>query len=75
MGHGQRLWYLLYRLQTQVLFWVIYCNHPVSLSVRASIWNYGLELYMKTVAKLLIGVRVCVIVGLCKLINTAVPAN
>jgi len=30
---------------------------------------------MKTVAKLLIGVRVCVIVGLCKLINTAVPAN
>ena len=42
----------------------------LKLSIQASIWNLWLIFCMKTV-----GVRVSVIMGLCKLINTSVPAK
>ena len=46
----------------------------ICVSIQAIIWNWWALLFcMKTVAELIIGVRV--IVGLRKLINTSVPAK
>jgi len=54
----------------------VYRNHPhlsISPFVRASIWNLWAFICMKTVAKLILEVRV--VISLYQLLNTAVPAN